>query len=355
MWQGIHGHDEVVERFRRNLSAGRLASTYLFVGPAGIGKRTLALELARALLCEVGGAELAPCGTCESCRLAQAGTHPDLLLVAKPAGKSSIPVELFIGPQERRMREGLCHDIALKPFLGGRRVAIIDDADDLNQEGANALLKTLEEPPPHSVLILIGASTARQLPTIRSRCQIVRFRPLAEDAVVELLLANDGAENREHAQRLATTGEGSLERAIQMGDESLWQFREQFLSQLAAAGLDSVRLAQSVAAFVEEAGREASDRRARLRLVIGFAAELYRAAMRAGCGTAAADGAGFDELISKMAPPHPLADPETAAACLERCLDALEQVDRNANQANVIECWLDDIARTMAGRAFVTG
>ncbi len=69
------------------------------------------------------------------------------------------------------MREGLCHDIALKPFMGGRKVAIIDDADDLNEEGANCLLKTLEEPPPHSVLILIGTSAERQLPTIRSRAR----------------------------------------------------------------------------------------------------------------------------------------------------------------------------------------
>ena len=80
------------------------------------------------------------------------------------------------------MREGLCHDIALKPFRGGRKIAIIDDADYLNQEGANCLLKTLEEPPEKSVIILIGTSQQRQLPTIRSRCQIVRFAPLSTAA-----------------------------------------------------------------------------------------------------------------------------------------------------------------------------
>ena len=83
----------------------------------------------------------------------------------------------------------MLHEINLKPALGGRRIAIIDDADYLNDEGANALLKTIEEPPPRSVLILIGASPAKQLPTIRSRCQLIRFRPLPLEVVAELLVS----------------------------------------------------------------------------------------------------------------------------------------------------------------------
>ena len=95
-------------------------------------------------------------------------THPDLHLVSKPADRGFIPLSAFIGDEAHRMREGLCHTIALKPMMGGRRVAIIDDADYLNDESANALLKTLEEPPPRSVLILIAGNLERQLPTIRS-------------------------------------------------------------------------------------------------------------------------------------------------------------------------------------------
>ena len=176
----IRGHESARERFRKSLEAGRLASTFLFVGPQGIGKRGFALGLAQALLCARTRADdpLEACGACESCRLMAAGTHPDLIRIERPEGKSFIPVELLIGSQEKRMREGLCHEIAMKPFLGGRKVAIIDDADFLNVEGANALLKTLEEPPPRCVMILIGMSAARQLPTIRSRCQIVRFREM---------------------------------------------------------------------------------------------------------------------------------------------------------------------------------
>ena len=176
----LRGHDGVADQFRRALKRGRLASTFLFVGPAGIGKRAFALWLAQGLLCErVPEEKLAPCGACPSCQMVAAGSHPDVETISKPADKAFIPVELLIGDAEHRMRAGLCYNIALKAYSARWKVAIIDDADYLNKEGANCLLKTLEEPPPKSILILIGTSVQRQLPTIRSRCQIVRFQPLA--------------------------------------------------------------------------------------------------------------------------------------------------------------------------------
>jgi DNA polymerase-3 subunit delta' len=132
MWQDILGHTEIHARFLRSAAAGRLASTYLFVGPSGIGKRIFALQLARSLLCEtVPETQLNACGACPACQQVDAGTHPDLDVVQKPADKSSIPLELLIGDEEHRMREGLCHNISLKPFRGGRKVAIVDDADYL--------------------------------------------------------------------------------------------------------------------------------------------------------------------------------------------------------------------------------
>ena len=95
------------------MQADRLASTFLLVGPPGVGKRTFALKLAQALLCQqAANASLDPCGECESCRLWAAGNHPDLLQVAKPADKSFIPIDLLLGSKEKRMREGLCHDLS---------------------------------------------------------------------------------------------------------------------------------------------------------------------------------------------------------------------------------------------------
>ena len=348
-WHGIEGHDDALARFRRALELGRLASTFLFVGPPGVGKRLFALKLAQALLCETRPAEaLDPCEKCDSCLQVAAGTHPDLLVISKPEGKSSIPVSLLIGDKEHRMHEGLCHAISLKPFMGGRKIAIIDDADDLNQEGANCLLKTLEEPPPQSVLILIGTSADKQLPTIRSRAQILRFRPLDEKVLAGLLLKENVVDDRQAAERLARYSDGSFVRALELADAELWSFRGDLLSRLAAKDFDSVRLAQDVVKFVDAAGKEASARRARARVVIGFAAELFRNLVRAHSGATLADDPEL-QVATREALQHWPGGPESALASLERTLEALSHIERNANQATLLEAWLDDLATIRMG------
>jgi DNA polymerase-3 subunit delta' len=351
MWHGIEGHDAIVERFRRGLARGRLASTFLFVGREGIGKRSFALKLAQALLCQARPeAALDPCGACRGCVQSAAGTHPDLIRVARPAERSVLPLELLIGPPERRMQEGLCHAISLKPFMGGRRVAIIEDADYLADEGANALLKTLEEPPPRSLLVLIGSSADRQLPTIRSRCQVVRFAPLPAETVARLLVERGVVADEAQARRAARFSEGSLTRASALVDAGLWDFRRGLLDALAQGAFDARPLAAEVTGFVEAAGREAPPRRDRLRLTIGLAADFYRQLARAACGAAA--GTDDEELAAAVGRALPVWNGgfETAAACAHRCLEGIADVDRNAHQAAVIECWLDDLAQVAAGR-----
>lgn len=349
MWQGIRGHDEIVERFRRSLASGRLASTYLFVGPAGVGKRTLALNLARGLLCQENGDEkLDPCGRCESCRLAEAGTHPDLLVVGLPEGKSYIPLETLIGESDRRMQSGLCHDIAMKPFLGGRKVAVIDDAEFLNVEGANCLLKTLEEPPPRSLMILLATSAARQLPTIRSRAQIMRFQPLPVGDVADLLIETGQVDDREEAELLASWSEGSVSQALTLAEPGLRQFGDLLVEHLSAPVVDSVQLARETSAFVDEAGKEAFARRRRTRTVIGIAIDYYRQMMRLASGAPDPAVGPLETAVSRGLDAWQ-GDAELAAACVDRCIDALGQVDRNANQSTLIESWLDDLERMAAG------
>ncbi len=349
MWHGIYGHDDVVERFRRALANGRLASSFLFAGPAGVGKRTFALKLAQALLCrQRPEAALDPCGTCPSCAQVAAGTHPDLDQLAKPEGKSFIPLELLIGDADHRRREGLCHNISLKPSMGGRKVAVIDDADYLNAEGANALLKTLEEPPPKSVLILIGTSAAKQLPTIRSRCQLVRFQPLPTDVVAELLASKSLVPDAAAAPRLAQYSEGSIQRAVELADPELWTFRNALYERLSASPLDSVGLAGSIAAFVNEAGKEAPARRARFRQVVAFAAEFHRQLLRLQCDAPASEDRELETHV-RRAMQNGQTNPRSAAARLDRSLDAAAQIDRNANQSTLIECWVDDLAATAEG------
>lgn len=344
-WQNIVGHDDVVAQFRQALKQGRLASTFLFVGPPGVGKRTFAEALARALLCQQNqAAPMDPCGVCESCRLFAARNHPDFQLVAKPEDKSAIPVELFIGRDDRRMREGLCHHLSLKPYLGGRKVAVIDDADYLNVEGANSLLKTLEEPPANSVLILVGTSADRQLPTIRSRAQLIRFRPLEEDVLVELLLGEGLATDEAEARRLAGVAEGSLSRATAWADPAFWQFRGRLLAHLAEPANGSVRFAQALNTFVEEAGTQAAARRDRARQALSQAVEFYRQLIRAQVGAPLTDDREVRAIVERAVTSW-RGDETTASECLDRCLAAIEQVDRNANQATVLEGWLDDLAR----------
>ncbi len=326
MWQGIQGHDAVVERFRRSLVAGRLAASYLFLGPPGVGKRLFAVKLAQALLCQrCEPASLEPCGQCDSCLLLLAGNHPDLDLVGLPAGKSILPIKLFVGDDNHRHQEGLCYNISRRPQMGKRRFAIIDDADCFNQASANCLLKTLEEPPPGTVMILIGTSRGRQLPTILSRTQTVRFSALSDDIIRQLLLEQQIASDESQADQLAKACGGSLSKAAALVDPELWEMQQQLLPQLVPSRFDSVRLSGELVAFVNQAGKEADLRRRRLRSLLQMVASHFRQEMRS-----ASD------------------DPEVALAALDRCLEAEIQLDRNANQATLIECWLDDLASIFA-------
>lgn len=346
----LHGHEAVEDRFRRSLAAGRLASTYLFIGPEGIGKRTFAQRLAQTLLCTTRpAAALDPCNTCAACRQVLAGTHPDVIAVAKPKDKAAIPVELLIGAGEKRMREGLCHDIGLKSFAGGHKIAIIDDADYLNVEGANCLLKTLEEPPPKSLLILIGTSLERQLPTIRSRSQVIRFAPLPADVLAELLVEQQMVAERDEALRVASYAEGSLARAQEMADPELWPFRGELLQLLAHAPLDSVRAARSVTTFVERAGSETSARRNRLRQVIGFAIEFYRQSLRHASTAQLTADSELRAAVDKAG----AVDADQVADAIDVCLKALGHIDRNVNQATVIDWWCDALAQTVNVKAGV--
>ncbi|HEX8200225.1 MAG TPA: DNA polymerase III subunit delta', partial [Isosphaeraceae bacterium] len=199
-WHSIRGHDSVVAALGRALAQGRFPHALLFVGPEGIGKRSVALVLAQALLCpRRPEAAFDPCGTCPSCLQVRAGTHPDLLLARRPEDKHELPIGVI---------RDLCLDLGLKPMLGTRKVAIVDDADDLNEEAANAFLKTLEEPPAGSVLILIGTAAELQLETIVSRCRVVPFRPLPEPELAAVLQEHGLASDPAEAARLARLGEG---------------------------------------------------------------------------------------------------------------------------------------------------
>ena len=326
MWQNIRGHDEIVERFRRAFRRGRLAGSFLFIGPPGVGKRRFAFALAMGLLCKKKD-DLNPCWECDSCKLFGglgstefnfdtgdfSSPHPDLFYVAKPADKSELPLELLIGDKEHRGGAGLCFNISRTPFYNNGKVAIINDADFFNEAGANALLKTLEEPPPDAVLILIGTSTAKQLPTIRSRCQIVRFASLSSEVLSAILLEKGIVSSPELVEKWVLQAEGSIDQAKELAVSDIDLFRAEFMKYLTAPQWDAIALATSLNNMVGTVEKGAPQRQL-LRQIFGLVVTHFR-----------------NEMQSEHS--------RSAARRLERTLDALGNVDRNVSLPLVIEAW----------------
>lgn len=344
MYRDILGHDAIQRSFNIALERGRLGNAYLFVGPHGVGKFTLAKHLTASLLCSrIPHPQLPPCGSCPDCQQVAGETHPDLQIIAKPADKSFIPLELLAGDRQHRMSEGLCHWISLTPFSRKKKIAIIDDVDYLNVEGANSLLKTLEEPPPTSLLILIGTSSQRQLPTILSRCQLIRFAPLGQDHLAQLILEQRLTTTADEAQQLAAQAAGSLESARRLADGELVALREKLLPLLAQPEFDSLSVAAQVLEFVDRSGKEAPLRRARLASILEFVIHFYRQLLRGVHMGPATSDPWLDEIVASAIA---RANWPTALlrASLERTISAQDQLEANANPATLVDAWLDDLA-----------
>ena len=329
----MRGHEAVVEAFTRAVRRGRLAHAYLFVGPSGVGKRLFAVELAKALLCEqrpTGRFEA--CDRCPACAQVEAGTHPDFFTAAKPEEKAEFPIDL--------MRE-LCQHFSLKAARGRGKVVVIDDADDLNDESANCFLKTLEEPPPGSVLILIGSSTDRQKSTIVSRCQVVRFRPLPTEMVSDLLRAG-GVEDTDMREVLSRLSGGSPGQALALADPELWKFRRTLLQGLTRPRSDSIALAKAWVEFVQDASKEAVHQRRRARLVLRLLIDFLREALAFGLNREGRAGGEDRPLLEALAG---RTDGEKITTLLERCLEADFQIERNVGTPLVLEALVDAFAQ----------
>ena len=185
----IIGHQQLVEQLRRTVASGRIAGAYLFVGPPGIGKETVATYFTRLIFClqykqtpeeadaEQPGPLPSVCGTCLACRKVDSGNHPDLRFI-RPAGSL-----VKIG-QIRDLQKQIIYE----PLEASRKVYILTDAERMNLEAENCLLKTLEEPPASSVLILLTSNIEALLPTTRSRCQILMFYPMQTEELAEVLM-----------------------------------------------------------------------------------------------------------------------------------------------------------------------
>lgn len=333
---------------RRSLSRGRLAHAYLFAGPPGIGKSRFARIFAQCLLCHRHqDLDVDACGECSSCRQIDAGSHPDFFRISCPEGKNEIPVEAFLGKGEERGRTGLIHDLSLRPMAGDRRIAIIDDANSMNDEGANGMLKTLEEPPPNSVLILVAENLDGVLPTIRSRCQLIRFAALPTSDVAELLLEQEIASTPEEAQAAAAMSDGSLQLATQLLNPGLRTLREQLYQCLGSADMNSVGSAKAIIEGVEGLGSESPVQRRNFSWLVRFAQEFYRQALLevanpgAGGPSLTLDVRSFAERQRKQG----VAGTELIMELFDRAVEAEVHLASNVGTARAIEVLLDDIGR----------
>ncbi|MFN0052833.1 MAG: ATP-binding protein [Planctomycetales bacterium] len=346
-WADLVGHARPLEMLRQCVARDRLGQTYAFVGPPGIGKKLFALRLAQCLLCEQHQeADLDACGTCPGCRQVLARTHPDLFVVELPPGKSELAIELFVGDDAHRGKAGLCHDLSLAPMAGGRKVAIIDDADLFNDASGNALLKTLEEPPAHALLILIASSPDLLLPTIRSRCQIVSFAPLAESDVRRLLVTTGLVERDDEAAQVAHLADGSLETARQLLDPHLRKQRQTLYNLLVTEPFPAVPLALAMIEGLDSSGTEKSSQRAVAGWIVRFAIEFYRRVLwRLSQDEATTDDIPQIARITGRYPHGSAAAIDLTAALIDRCVAADRQLDSNVTIPLCLESLFDDLGR----------
>lgn len=318
----IRGQEPAVSILTRALELGRVHHAYRFQGPRGVGKELAAFALAQSLLCESGGA--IGCGSCSACRRAvhfteeapQVPLHPDLVVVQRGLYPPSL-----LGSSSRettgigvdQIRRIVISRMGYGPHEGRALVVIVRDAHELTAQAANAMLKTLEEPGPGVHFILITDRPNRLLDTVRSRTLAVRFGPLPQ-SVIEQILQSRGLPPRvaEHAQ-------GSAALALELADEEHLKAREAFADAALAAAE-----APHVAAAVDLAAAQPSDRDALREQLVFLGSRLAAEARRH-----AADGAVA----------------ERAARRHELVLDALGNLDRNAQPALVLESMLSRMRR----------
>ncbi len=237
LWGRIKGHDETLERLDRIIELGRPAHAYLFFGPRGVGKATTAKVFAAALNCK------SACGTCSSCRAILNHTHTDFHYLAPEGSRTILRGQVM----------DLLHAVNLKQQSDQYKVAVIDDAQVLGPEAANALLKTLEEPPGNVVFILVADDAGQVLPTIASRCQRVRFGALSGDIVQDILVNQHGLDP-DRARLAAKLARGMVGDAIEIASGTFLDLRERMVEVLLSEKR-SIRDRVALAVEISEAAK----------------------------------------------------------------------------------------------------
>lgn len=222
-FNNILGQERAKKILENSMVRGTISHAYLFAGPEGMGKRFTAFNFAKALNCYTNVGD--SCDNCLSCRKIDSLNHPDVGLIKPEASseRSESRGSIKIGA----IRE-LQKRLSLKPYEGKKKVVILDAAEDMTTGAANAFLKTLEEPPGETVIIMITSNLNSLLPTVASRCQIIRFNTLSNEHITEILIKNYGF-RREHASIVSSLSKGRLGLAVTMDYKAVCKLRSEAL------------------------------------------------------------------------------------------------------------------------------
>ena len=220
-FKDIIGHEKIINHFQTAIKRGQVSHAYILEGESGSGKKMLAQAFAQALECEENTGDA--CNTCHSCMMAVSGNHPDIIWVTHEKPNTISVADI---------RSQVNGDIGIKPYSGKYKVYIIDQAEKMNEQAQNALLKTMEEPPAYAVLLLLASQTGAFLPTILSRCITLSLKPVKEERIREYLLKNTNL-TKEEAEFCAGYSMGNLGKAMDLAtNESRIEMKKDCLNLL---------------------------------------------------------------------------------------------------------------------------
>ncbi len=313
------GQPRLLERLGERLTGGEASHAYLISGPRSIGKHTLALRIAQTLLCE---ADPAPggCGSCLACRKVERGLHPDVRAIEKPAERERISIE--------QIRE-MGRDLALRPLEGRWRVVVLDDAAELSSDAQHSILKTLEEPPSHAVLLIVTRTPHGIAETIVSRCQPLALRPVPTERL--RLFVQERTGDAELAALVAPLAQGRPGLALTLATDP--QERERRLTMLDELfTLVSARLIERFG-WANRAASEASKDRTLLDERLTLWLELLRDAAIAGTPVAPL----HPDRVARSARLAQLAGSSQLASLAELTTKLRDDLDRNSNARTALE------------------
>lgn len=321
------GHAWAVRLLQEHIRHDNVRHAYLFTGPAGIGRRTLALRFAQALNCPAPLAPGVPCGECRTCRRIAAMQHPDLYLVQAERPGSTLKVE-----QIRELQRGL----SLAPYEARYKIALLLRFEDAHPSAANALLKTLEEPPPNVIVLMTAGDAESLLPTIASRCETLRLRPLPVERVTREIAALRNLPAKE-AALAAHLSEGRPGLALRLLDDpALMEARRQAVEILLTL-LPVSRVERFAAAESLVKDRPALEKT--LQTWLSFWRDVFLLSSGADVPLTNLD---YAEAIRSIAGQVTF---ESGGACVQAVQRALERLEKHVNPRLTVETLLLDIPR----------